>query len=100
MYIHAYTQNLYLVIILCELCYWPIFRLIINKKETCGPLNTPLHYAINAQWNEDIQKKLLNLGADLLAENKINETPLSRISHFTLRNFLDEYCMSATGFNQ
>ena len=43
---------------------------------------------------------MLNLGADLLAENRVEVTPLSRIHHTTLESFLDEYCMSLTGFEK
>ena len=68
--------------------------------EETGPKNTALHYAISGQWNDGIQKRLLDLGADLLAENKVGETPLSRITHITLRSFLDGYCMSSSGFHK
>lgn len=70
--------------------------MIVNKKESCKPENTPLHYAINGKWSEGVQKRLLNLGANLLAKNAFDESPLSRVSYGTLRNFLDEYCMIPT----
>ena len=69
-------------------------------KETCAPNNTALHYSIIGHWNCKVQKKLLDLGADLLAENSADITPLSRIHPLILNDFLDEYCMSINEFNK
>ena len=74
--------------------------MIINKKEKSGRENTALHYALDGKWKSGIVKQLLNLGADLTAENKIGETAISKIPSKILESFLDENCMSSVGFGK
>ena len=69
---------------------------IVNKQDKTG--ETPLHCAVNS-WPQDVVKSLLSLGADVGITNNNQEIPLAQISVDSLTSFLDEHCMSATGFD-
>ena len=60
--------------------------------------NTPLHYA-TLSWPQQTVRKLLINGANVGMKNIREEIPLSRIPPETLKDFLDENCMVADGYD-
>ena len=71
-------------------------RKIINKRDRDG--NTPLHYAVS-NWPQKVVKDMLKLGADLSISNKAQRIPLEMLPKNTIKEFLDDLCMTSDGFD-
>ena len=77
-------------------CHNKVLRSIVNTQDNTGA--TPLHYAVD-NWPKEVAKQLLNLGADVTIKTNNLEPPLTNIAAETIKEFLDEQCMFADGFN-
>ena len=70
---------------------------IVNWKDSLG--NTPLHYAASNNWPQQIVKKLLYVGANMITTNQSNVMPLTRIPSETLQEFMDNDCITVDDFD-
>ena len=69
-------------------------RKIVNKRDILK--NTPLHYATQL-WSQKVVRQLLEVGANIGMKNHWDDIPISKISPDTMEDFLDEFCIEATG---
>ena len=70
---------------------------IVNWKDSLG--NTPIHYATSNNWPQQIVKKLLYVGANITTTNQSNVMPLTRIPRETLKDFMDNDCITVDDFD-
>ncbi|XP_040572206.1 transient receptor potential cation channel subfamily A member 1 homolog [Lepeophtheirus salmonis] len=69
-------------------------RSIMNKKDMLG--NTALHLAAQRQ-DQEVVKRLLQLGANIGMKNIYNEMPVTNILPSTMEEFLNEDCLLSKG---